>query len=280
MNFLNISSLIENAILEFINSMTNSILSKFSEYLNNIFEISYTWLEEPYVKNIIFYSQLLALALLLIKVLIEGVATYYLETSGDSESEATGLIIKILTTIIIIIAIPELVEIVFKLAQLIGKDVSNIAANNNIEKFDVLVNRFTGLDWSHVILVLLIIIFTICIYIQAMIRGVELVRAMVIGPILALSMLSNNHQAWETWFKQILIICLSQAVQIFMYKGAMVICLDSKFTSLLALLAWLWVTIKTPKWLEQYAYSSGFGSAVGGGVRQMGSMYIMRKMMR
>ncbi len=221
----------------------------------------------------------MALALLLIKVLIDGVSTYYLEISGDSEASVSLLFKKVFVTIITIISIPTVVKKMFEFGQLICKDIEAINVNS-IKDFTQSLNLLKNESVIILGLLILAVIFVLCITIQSLIRGAELIRGIVVGPILALSLISNNHQAFQTWLKQIIVICLSQAIQLFMFKASMALSLDSNPISILMFLAWLIVTIKTPKWLEAYTYSSGMGSTVGGGARQMGSMYLMRKMMR
>ena len=129
---------------------------------------------------------------------------------------------------------------------------------------------------------LIIIISFLVIGVQIGIRGAELALMSVLGSIMALNLTSSNRSLWSSWFKQIIIICVSPAIQLFMINGALVLLTIEGFGSIHILLTfgWLWATVKAPAFVKQFAYTNGVGGAVGGTAKQAGSMALMRAMMK
>jgi hypothetical protein len=50
--------------------------------------------------------------------------------------------------------------------------------------------------------------------------------------------------------------------------------------SVIFLFGWIWVTIKMPKMIQQFVYSSGFSGAAGGAGKQMGMMVLSKVIMK
>lgn len=276
--------LIGKGINWFLKDLISESIELFATVLANIMGTSIKVLEMPLVKNGIFYAQALAFTILVVKVMNEAFQTYILYQNGDPDADPSGLLIRTAQAVAVIASSHWIIVQIFTFGSKVALDVARLGTGQ------------TGAaDWGTIIgtiivtngIAILIVgaILLICLLIvafQATIRGAELALMAVVGPILALNITSNNRNVWSSYFKQLLILCVSQALQIFMLEGAFALVLSDIFaepSGILLVLGWIWVAIKTPKFLQQFAHSTGFTGAVGGGAKQAGSMYFMRKMM-
>lgn len=107
------------------------------------------------------------------------------------------------------------------------------------------------------------VILLVLIFLQAMIRTVEAFVAGVIGPILAVGWMSDGGGTAATWWRSLIVLCMSQAVQLMLLYLSTAISLAPGLPIYLRpflFLATLWVTFRTPHMLQEYAYHSGLGS--------------------
>jgi len=256
------------------------IISAFSLTLSNIMSTSLNVLQMPLVKNALNYSRALALSLLAVKTMYEAFQTYILYQAGDPDADPGGLIIRTAQAVAVIVCCPFIIEKVFEWGTNVSTDISIIGngATNLGQELRLFLTFYMDGGTVLTICCIIILICIIIISIQAAIRGAELALMSILGPILALNITSYNRSAWSSYFKQLIIICTSQALQIFMLQGVLALLISK--SSLLAIIGWLWVTIKTPKWIQQFTYSTGFTGTVGSGLKQATSMIVMRKVIK
>jgi len=279
---VDIAGMINSALTSVFGDIFNKMISGFSTILVNVMGASSAVLDLPIVVSGIHYAQLLAFTILVLKVMNEAFQTYILYQNGDPDADPSGLLIRTAQSVAIIATLPEIAIFIFNFGNKVALDVANLGTGSL--DATTLVGMFVGLfvyGLPIIILSIIILIMFLIVAIQSMIRGAELALMAVLGPIMALNLTANNRSMWSAWFKQLVIICTAQGLQIFMVKGALALVTTGalKNTGLITVFAWLWVTIKTPKFVEQFAYSTGFSGAVGGAGKQAGSMYLMRKMM-
>ena len=277
-----INELLKGMLAFFFTNFLTELINTFSEFLVNIMALSLKVLELPFVKNGVTYAQTLAFALLAAKVICEGINQYILYQSGDPDADPSGLIIRTGKAIAVISTLPWIVLQIFTFGTKVANDVAKLdwgkLGSSDITFLSAFVTSTGGLPIA--IMGIIILIMFLVIAVQATIRGAELALMAVLGPIMALNLTANNHNVWSSWIKQVIIICVSQALQIFMIKGAFTLVATGISTNgLLLLFGWLWVTIKTPKYLQQFAYSTGFTGAIGGTAKQASTMAVMKMVM-
>jgi hypothetical protein len=259
------------------------LISYFGSILANVMSLSQTVLTLDLVHNGIRYAQTLAFTLLVLKTMNEAFQTYILYQNGDPEADPSGLLVRTGQAVAIIAFMPDLVQYIFEFGSKVASDVAGLSVGQaGVADWTVIIAAVVasgGLVLSIMMIILAVLLLIVAF--QATIRGAELALISVIGPIMALNITSNNKNIWSAWFKQLIIICTSQALQIFMISGAMSLLTNNIISGggIFLVLGWLWVAIKTPKYLEQFAYSTGFTGTAGGVAKQAGSMALMRKMM-
>ncbi|HHV30705.1 MAG TPA: hypothetical protein GXX73_14205 [Clostridium sp.] len=277
-----LNELLKGILEYFFTNFLTELITVFSEFLVDIMSLSLKVLELPFVRNGVAYAQALAFALLAAKVIYEGINQYILYQSGDPDADPSGLIIRTGKAIAVISTLPWIVLQIFTFGTKVGTDVAKLDFGKMAVSDFKFISSFTastgGLPMT--LIGIIIVIMVLVVAIQATIRGAELALMAVLGPIMALNLTANNQNVWSSWIKQVIIICTSQALQIFMIKGAFTLIATGVSTGgLLVLFGWLWVTIKCPKYLQQFAYSTGFSGTVGGTAKQAGSMAVMRMIM-
>lgn len=144
----------------------------------------------------------------------------------------------------------------------------------------------TGGMLAPILAVVAAVILAVCvvllllIFVQAMIRTVEAYVAGVLAPVMAVGWVSESGGTAAAWWRSIIVLAMSQAVQTLLLYTSIAIVTQSGVPTYLApflLLATLWVTYKTPHMIQEYSYHSG----VGGGMASGGSMaanLVIRKM--
>lgn len=281
----NLTDIVDNAVTRFLTNMFEQLITFFAEVLANIMSSSLNVLQMPLVENGIKYAQALAFTILVLKVSNEAFQTYILYQNGDPDSDPSGLLIRTGQAVAIISTLPWIVTQVFTFGSKVALDVAGLGTGQTgVSDWSMILTFVISSGGSIIAIIAIILALALLIVaIQASIRGAELALMAVIGPIMALNITANNRNIWSAWFKQVLIVCVTQGLQIFMLQGALGI-LTRPSSSIseagfLVIFGWLWVTIKTPKYLQQFAYTTGFTGAVGGAGKQAGSMYLMRKMM-
>lgn len=277
-----LNDLLKGILEYFFNEFLRDLISTFSEFLVNIMSTSLKVLELPFVRNGVSYAQALAFAILAAKVIYEGINQYILYQSGDPDADPAGLIIRTGKAVAVISTLPWIVLQIFTFGTKVATDVAKLDfGKTSVSDFTFIAAYTASTGGLPVTLMgIIVVIMVLVIAIQATIRGAELALMAVLGPIMALNLTANNQNVWSSWIKQVIIICTSQALQIFMIKGAFTLVSTGISTGgFLLLFGWLWVTIKCPKYLQQFAYSTGFTGAVGGTVKQAGSMAVMKMIM-
>lgn len=284
-NFLDLSKLLDIAIVAFLGDLIEELISFFSNILVDIMSLSQNVLSMTIVQNGIKYSQALAFSLLVVKVMNEAYQTYILYQNGDPDADPTGLLVRTAQSAAVITTLPWIVEQLFTFGSKVSRDVANLGTGRmgyaDWQYIKTYLNPISGLSIGTIFSIVIIIMLLVVAF-QATIRGAELALMSVIGPIMALNLTANNRGIWSSWFRQVVIICTSQAIQIFMLSGALSLISSQSVTNkgLLFFYGWLWVTIKSPKYIQQFAYSTGFTRTLGGTVQRVGSTAAMRLMIK
>ncbi|MBU3173281.1 conjugal transfer protein TrbL family protein [Clostridium estertheticum] len=277
-------SFVTKCITYFFSSFFKDLISSFGTTLANIMGTATSVLTMPLVQNAIHYSQLLAFAILVLKTMSESFETYILYQNGDPDADPSGLLIRTGQAVAVIATLPFIVQQLFEFGSKVSHDVAGLSVGTTgITDFASMLLAVVASNGSVIVLFLIIIIICfLVVAIQSTIRGAELALMAVLGPIMALNITSGNKSVWSAWFKQLIIICTAQSVQIFLLDGAFSFLTNKSITGggLLLVFGWLWCTIKSPKFIQQFAHSTGFTGAIGGTAKQAGSMFIMKKFMK
>lgn len=157
-----------------------------------------------------------------------------------------------------------------------GNDLAHMVASAGLGGSDLaLVSQHLATYSAHVTvdMFLSIMVFTlgviliVLVFIQSIIRTIEITLAAIVSPIMALGFISGGGTA-DVWWREVLVLASSQAVQLtVLFLGVDLLVAPapglSLFLSPYLFLGACWVAWRTPHVLRQYAYHTGVGSAAG-----------------
>lgn len=273
---------VSDAITSFFVTQTEQAIEWLAEVITNIFAMAQTVLDMPIVVQGIGYAQGVAFTLLAVKVAWDAFHIWILYSNGDPEADPKGLLIGTCKAVAIIGCLPWGVKYMYQIGSEMAMEVSQLSGVGEVNFTNLFAVMISSGSILLAIAVLIAAVLIIIIFIQTFIRAATLGLLAVIGPVIAVQQVGGG-QLFNMWLKELMVVCFSQAIQIFMLLAAAYafagIALENVFISGLMLLGWLWATVKAPGTLKQMLYSSGAGSAAGSAAQTAGTMLIVRKMM-
>ena len=267
----------------FVRTIEN-LYNEFSEFFAvNMVEsmnIGLEMLNFTFVKNVIYYSQSVAFSLVILFTVYHAVVTYILWKEGNAGGNPSELVKQAVVGVILIATVPWIIQNVYTFGTYLALDIARLASFDLSDASPLFILSMA----NNGVLVftlgsLICLVLWLVIIIQTYIRAAEIIFLAVSGPMLVVRGFSElaGH-----WWKNLISISITQAIVIIMVKLAMVAV--THFTTptgqangILLLLAILWVAIKTPATVKEYAYSSGVGRGITGATQSVGSFYLMRK---
>lgn len=288
--FINLPETINNLIVGVLEGLFNSLLGFIGSAYSGLMGTAENLLDNSVIQQVIFYSQTLALTILIIKVMFEGFQTYIMYQNGDPESDPTGLLVRTGQAVAIIASLPFIIKELFHFGVSVGSDIVGLVGFDfDVFTFNSILSQLGGADspvgggeiLAFLIAGLIAIVLLFIVMIQASIRGAELALMAVIGSFLALNISQNNRGTWEQYIKKIIVLVLTQALQIFMIQMAIILFtvgLTNPFKTM-GMIGWLWVTAKTPQYLKEFTHSTGVAGGIASGGRTAGQHLLMRKAM-
>lgn len=256
-------------------------------------------LDMPVVTTGIIFTQVLALSILALKVSYEALMTYILRQSGDPTSDPANLVVGTVRAASVIAVMPWIVETIYSFGLTLSDDIvqmkvsgSQGASNGAFTELLNLMQDLPNLVLFIAVGIIFAIVMFIIIIIQSFIRSAELAIVAWMGSFMALGLTNKQSQSWGSWFKEMITISTSGAIQLAMLKlsfntlapirvpsptnPTQMISL-SGIVNLLLFIACLWVTYKAPNILKEKIHSTGLGR-VGGSAGQMASQSIIMRM--
>lgn len=278
-----IANLVINAINKFLAGIMENALTTFAAFAGNEMALALQILDSVYVQSAVHLAQTVAGSLLAVKVGAEALQVYILHTHGDPGADPGGLLKRSAVAAAIIGAGPWLVKTVYTWGNDLAQSVANLSAvNPNPANFiDTIVSVGTTPFLIMITAIAALVIWAL-ILIQTGIRAVEVASLAAVGPFMAVGLTRADEGVAAVWWRELVVLSTSQALQTFMMKGFLATIMTFTFNSdvlkLFLLIGWLWVAFKTPAVLRQFAYHTGLGGAIGQASQTAGTWYIMRRM--
>lgn len=247
-------------------------------------------LNDPWAHSLVLLSQAVAVSVLGLRLAWEAFHQYVLRSQGQS-TDVMGLVRNAAIAAFSIFAFPPLSVRLIQFANDLATNVMSVMGSQ-VGAFGSGIGNMLGgavtlgsaaagpvggaggaLAFAvlFVIVSLLAVVVLVLIFFQGMVRTVQAFAAGVLGPAMAVGWMSDGGGTAAAWWRSLLILCMSQAVQIMLLYSATAISLAPGVPAYLRpflFLATLWVTYQTPHSLQEYAFHSG----VGGGAAGAGSM--------
>ena len=274
---------IGNWLLGFGTNLFDSILSIALSFFVSVTEISTAVLNITIVKNAITYAQTLATALLVIKLMADLYKGHIAALTGERADVPSGAVVaRGVFALFTIWLIPYMANQLILLGNYVTQDIASISGNEPLPKTVTETLRQAFLSVANTgttqaimafcgsIFVLVVGICLVIIVFQMAKRSVEVAVMVIIGPIFTINMASEDKSLFNSWTRHLILICLSQALQILLLRILFYVVThmaSMAFTfaamSILIVLALLAFTLKTPKFLQQFAYYQSGGGGAG-----------------
>ncbi|MGG3471571.1 conjugal transfer protein TrbL family protein [Neobacillus pocheonensis] len=284
------------AFMYLVEQIAQQALDMMLILLPKISEVALKILDLPIVSSVILCMQGTALTILAVKVSYEAIISYILRINGDPDADPGGLLIKTVHATAVIMSVPWIVKTMYKFGVALAADIAgldekklngdpNSVTNDNASLMIAFMTRLlarNNIKLFVCIAILLAVVILVVVVVQTSIRAGELATLAAGGSLTALS-LTGSGQYYEVWWKELAMISLTQALQIFLLKVAFYLLFKidfgEQFVNLFLFVGVLWCTFKSPQWLRQFVHSTGVGRTAGGAAQQAGSMIMMRKML-
>ena len=199
-----------------------------------------------------------AISLIVLKFLKKGVEMYISWTDGSADTPIHIYILYFARSIIAIIVFPFLYDIFVS----VGKDFSNdIMQALNITNQEALTQNLatiSGVGIFTALLGVIDLIMLILLYVQALMRGVEMFVLKISFPIFCTGLLDSNKGIFAPYIKKFFQSVFTIILQIALAK---IVVLLISTGQLIMSVATLLVALRTPKFLQEFVLLSGNGSS-------------------
>lgn len=193
------------------------------------------------------------------------VSTYILETDGDKDMDPLQFLVKTSVAIAMIQISNFLTVYLIKLSQLVCKEIIADNAYTILEMQNV--SDLTYKVMNTQVAPIYVLVFAICLLIllvKAAIRIAEIAAMKVLLPLFCCDIITPSRERWNTFIVSYLITIFGYILQLLLLNLSFkVFVLAENSSSLIMALGCLFFSIKAPKFLERFVYSTGLGQSVG-----------------
>lgn len=255
-----------NGVLDFFGSIINTIFYEIVNLNNNGIANSAT-----------VYTTALGVALVIFMGIKQYFDVYVMQTDGDPDEDPIEMIYRTTQSIAMIACngwiFYELLSLSMNFADDLAGSVGSIDFTGKTrELVNVVVSSMTVGSSIFAWILLLMVIAVIVFLVVASIRGAELILMKILFPVFAVDLLTTNRERWNTFLTSYLITFFSYGIQLFCFKMFQAqfinVTIDGPM-NLLVTIGWLYLMIRSPKWLEKFCYHTGLSKATGSGVRNL-----------
>ena len=254
--------LLTNLIGTIIGSADNSIY----EVFNNLIDMCFN--SETYITHILGAEVLnfdglkqiilgFAISLIVLKFLKKGFDTYIAWTEGDNDMPPLNFVGYFVRALIMAISFPILYDWLISISKDLATQV--MVALNMSEQYSIttslsavtLLNLFSG------ILALIILVMGFLLYIQFIMRGVEMFILKLGFPLACVGLVDSDKGIFAPYMKKFFQSIVTVIVQIALTKLAILLIVSSQ---LLQATAVILVALRTPKFLSEFMLTTNGGT--------------------
>lgn len=282
----NVTEPLQEMIIDSVNAYIISFLASLVDAVTLVLYQEMTLIqnvfENTYFTQTVLYMQGLAFSLLTVRVMYQSFQQYVLYSTGQ-ESSPGQLLKEMAIATAVIASVPWIVRQVYVFSIAMVDEILNISATAKVNDLEEAVGALiNGLGNSLTVMSLLLIIglvMVLIVLLQIAARTVTIGLLMVVGPF----MWAMKNDLGGIWFRAVVSNCLAMPLQMFLLRGALGslagIAGAEGIWGVLLFIGFMWVTVKSPQFLQQWANQTGIGSAVGGAAQTSAQFVILRKLM-
>lgn len=255
--------LITNFLISIISSADNTINFVFDNLINICFNA------EEYLTNILSVQVLdftalkqvilsFAMSLIILKFIKKGVEMYLSWTEGNADTPIHIYVLYFIRAIITVLVFPYLYDIFVN----IGKDFSTqLLTSLNVSMQEGLTQNLatiSAVGLCTAILGVIELIMLVLLYIQMLMRGVEMFVLKTSFPIFCVGLLDSNKGIFAPFIKKFFQSAFTVIIQIVLAKIVILLISSSQLIMGIAVLL---VALRTPKFLQEFMILSGNGTS-------------------
>jgi hypothetical protein len=271
-----------SAFTDAINDLINGTLDFFGDFVNNIFfYVAEVNLDNKLVINAATYTTLLSISLITLLGVKQYFTTYVMETSGDPDSDPLDILVRCSEAVAVCCSNDFITTYFFKFSKAFATDLGESGGLIDLKPtfLDLIkVSATSGgpVQTVFLFILLLLVIGIVVFSIIAGIRGAELSLMKIMLPIMSVDLVTANRERWGNFFISYAVTFLYYGLQLLCYRmflgSLMCVTVSVMSKELLITFGWFFLMLRSPKWLEKFIYSTGFGRGVAGAGRTAGFM--------
>lgn len=214
-------------------------------------------------------------SLIVLKFLKKGFDQYILWTEGDADADPILMLTGFFKALAIAVSFPTLYGWLGKIIEDLTDKLIQAVSKGMVTDFTAIIN---GISSAGLFTAIISLIFFICfflLYLQFLMRGMEILILRVGLPVACVGLLDADNGVFRTYIQKFFQSTLAVLVQIVLAKVGVALMLNTHvFWGVSALM----LAIKTPKFLQEFIIvSGGHGAGVMGNVYQSVRLVQMAK---
>ncbi len=254
--------LLTNLIGTIIGSADNSINVVFNGLIDMCFN-SETYITSILGAEVLNFSGLkqiilsFAISLIVLKFLKKGFDTYISWTEGDNDMPPLNFVGYFVRALVMAISFPILYDWLISVSKDLATQI--MSALNMSEQYSILttLSAVTLLNLFSGILSLIILVMVFLLYIQFIVRGVEMLILKLGFPLACVGLVDSDKGIFAPYMKKFFQSIVTIIVQIALTKLAILLI---STTQLLQAVAVLLVALRTPKFLSEFMLTTNGGT--------------------
>ena len=262
-----------NLIQEWFEGVVTDIINGVVSLVELAFASGNTIMNDSLMTQTFQATQGVSLLLIVLLSLKHILNVYVLETDGDSDTDPLQVLARNSIAALVISSGALITNLAVKWSEDLCSYITGASTYtaNMVGMASAMVAFATSSGWFASIFIIVFAIIMVIYCIVALIRGVELGIMKIILPIMACDLTSIRQERWNTFVASLIVTAFGYIIQVVLFKLAVTYTVQSDMLSLLKALVCLFFGLKTPKWLEKFAYSSGLKDTARSGM-YMGMM--------
>ena len=265
------------SLTKFIGNFTTALLKGVVPTFNSVFQaLVKSFVEQSAVKSLHNAFVGLSIFLIMLFCMHSYFNTYITETDGDPDADPMDILVRGAKAV----AYSCCSGWVFGTFMNFTSAIAEKAITEMGESADwsislgtviqALMGNITGFSFVWTVIIQVIVIGTIAFYVIATIRAIELMLMYIILPLFCSELCYTSHERFNGIITNICVTGLYYILQLvcfYMLCQSIISMLtgvgpDSAITlESFRSLGWLIATLRSPKWLEKFAYSTGIGDS-------------------
>lgn len=259
-----------------------SLLTAALEYVNNILDsiVPIALYAERYMTTLLGGTGFQAtfdilfnfgISLIVLKFLKRAFDSYVLWQDGDPDSDPLNLVTKFLRAIIIAVSFPTLYAWLAEIVEDMTNQILMSLSGSLSDRFANSVISMASLNLFNAIISLVFFICFFFLYMQFLMRGMEILVLRMGVPIACTGLLENDRGVFAPYIKKFFQSTLTVVVQIALAKMSIGLMMNAHaFWGIAAMM----LALKTPRFLQEFMIVSG------GGGNPMNTVYHTSRMVQ